>query len=415
AQVLRLDTHESFQSPEAWEVYDAADTSGLDTRGYSGATFDGRHVYFVPFSHDEAHGNVLRLDTRAEFTSQGAWTAYDANGTSGLLTKGYQGATFDGRYVYFSPTNNGTYHGHVLRLDTHIDFHHTGAWDAFGTGTTEDVVTKGYVGAIYDGRHVYFVPDYATEAGGSHGRVLRLDTLGGDTGSGDGSWGLLAGRAGQVGYASGPSGPAAVLETSDGHFQAGVSQPLSPGWHHMAMVWEDDVLTLWLDGLQAASTDAPGDVPDTQIPLMLGGAAPGGAIDEVALWSPAPTADTLAWRPTPYPTEPQSVTTNVEATSPGTLVGFSGFAATVDEPPNTTVTFQLSVDDGASWLYWSETAWVSAESLAESTSAAEVHLHIGALTPQEDGLLVRTVLHTEDETTTPRVESMAVNLLWVAP
>jgi len=33
----------------AWSAYDVAGTSGLDARGFSGAVFDGRYVYLVPY------------------------------------------------------------------------------------------------------------------------------------------------------------------------------------------------------------------------------------------------------------------------------------------------------------------------------------------------------------------------------
>ena len=36
------------ESFDRFDAYDASSTCGLDTRGYFGAVFDGRYVYFVP-------------------------------------------------------------------------------------------------------------------------------------------------------------------------------------------------------------------------------------------------------------------------------------------------------------------------------------------------------------------------------
>jgi hypothetical protein len=101
---------------------DAGNTSPLtNTKGYIGAAFDGRYVYFVPWNDGTSyHGKVLRYDTQGNFSNSASWSAYDAGNTSPLTnTKGYVGAVFDGRYVYFAPYGDGgTYHGRVLRYDT---------------------------------------------------------------------------------------------------------------------------------------------------------------------------------------------------------------------------------------------------------------------------------------------------------
>jgi hypothetical protein len=49
----------------AFEAYDAGNTSGLNTVGYNGGAFDGRYIYFAPWRDSEElrHGRVLRYDT----------------------------------------------------------------------------------------------------------------------------------------------------------------------------------------------------------------------------------------------------------------------------------------------------------------------------------------------------------------
>ena len=103
------------ESFDKFDGYDAANTCGLDTRGFFGAVFDGRYVYFVPQNSGPAHpgrdtghhGHVLRYDTQGDFASPSSWSAYDASETSGLVTRGYYGAVFDGRYVFFVPRIDG--------------------------------------------------------------------------------------------------------------------------------------------------------------------------------------------------------------------------------------------------------------------------------------------------------------------
>jgi hypothetical protein len=49
---------------------------------------------------------------------------------------GYLGAVFDGQYVYFVPDYNGTAeHGEVLRYNTTTDFASASSWSAYDAGT----------------------------------------------------------------------------------------------------------------------------------------------------------------------------------------------------------------------------------------------------------------------------------------
>jgi hypothetical protein len=136
--VLRYDTTLEFETVGAWSTFDAAANGvGDDPRGYAGAEFDGKYIYFAPFrksmnsegySEKFYHGEVLRYDTTLEFETVGAWSTFDAaaNGV-GDDPRGYAGAGFDGKYIYFAPNIRevqlaglvGTdYHGEVLRYDT---------------------------------------------------------------------------------------------------------------------------------------------------------------------------------------------------------------------------------------------------------------------------------------------------------
>ena len=120
--VSKWAVQESF---DAFSAYDAGQTDGLACVGFYGAVFDGRYVYWCPIrSHRErntVHANVLRCDTQGDFHDPQSWEAYDARGTDGLKTVGYNAGAFDGRYFYGASLYDGegdAYHGRVLRYDT---------------------------------------------------------------------------------------------------------------------------------------------------------------------------------------------------------------------------------------------------------------------------------------------------------
>ena len=182
-EVLRFDTSGAFDDPFSWTTYDpGANGVGTDPDGYSGAVFDGKYVYFVPFNNGTGmHGEVLRYDTSTPFMLASSWVAYDP-GAAGLgpQAKGYNGGLFDGRYVYFVPEkyvdSDCCHDGNVLRYDTTREFSDLTSWALFdpgahGIGLTPD----GYMGAAFDGKRVYFAPLH-NQRFSFHGEVLRYDT-----------------------------------------------------------------------------------------------------------------------------------------------------------------------------------------------------------------------------------------------
>ena len=178
-RVLRYDTQGDFKKAASWSAYDASKTDGMDTIGYKWARWDGRYVYFVPFRDTKGrHGRVLRYDTQGDFKKASSWSAYDAGKTDGLDTKAYVGAVYDMRYVYFIPYSgeNNTFHARAMRYDTKADFKKASSWSAFDASSIGGMVTKGYKGGAFDGRYVYYVP-YNNGAMFS-GIALRFDTKG---------------------------------------------------------------------------------------------------------------------------------------------------------------------------------------------------------------------------------------------
>jgi len=172
--VLRFHIFDKFKSASAWDAYNAGNIDGLNTKGYSGAVFDGRYVYFSPYKGGSS-GVVLRFDTEMPFKNVSSWDAYNASSINGLTTKGYWGPpAFDGQYLYFSPYYDGSaYHGRVLRYDIEGRFKDSSSWAAFDAGSIDGLSTKGYQGAVFDGQYVYFCPYHS---GVDHGNLLRYNT-----------------------------------------------------------------------------------------------------------------------------------------------------------------------------------------------------------------------------------------------
>ncbi|MCK5334306.1 MAG: hypothetical protein KAJ24_07335, partial [Candidatus Aenigmarchaeota archaeon] len=169
-------TTTEFQDTVNYDVYNAQNEDGANGMvGFAGAVFDGRYVYFVPNYNGTTHGKVLRYDTAANFSDTASWDVYNAeneDGANGM--KGFVGAVFDGRHIYFVPNYHEGWYGTVLRLDTTANFSDTASWDTYNA-ENEDGANgmKGFTGAVFDGRHIYFVP---YNNGTYFGKVLRYDT-----------------------------------------------------------------------------------------------------------------------------------------------------------------------------------------------------------------------------------------------
>ncbi len=173
-----------------WQYFEPSSVNTL-SRNFQGAVFDGQYVYFVP----NGSGTVTRYDTHGGFTSFGSWTTFDTT-TFGPSAQGFSGAVYDGRYVYFVPYHTAAgYTGLLVRFDTMGTF--TGA-DAGTSWSTFDLTSLpvpdgggalvGFASGVYDGNFVYLVPYYDGVERASV--VLRYNPNGGvptsDAGSEDG-------------------------------------------------------------------------------------------------------------------------------------------------------------------------------------------------------------------------------------
>ena len=148
--VERYDTHGGFGSLTSWSMGPGKAGSG----NFSGAAFDGQHVYFVGFRSEGSTNDAVfaSFDTKGSFADVSAWKRFNLTAAQPTATS-FSGAAFDGHYVYFAPYLNSR----AERFDTTLAIDDPGAWLGFDV----DAVDPGAVafeGAIYDGHYVYFVP-----------------------------------------------------------------------------------------------------------------------------------------------------------------------------------------------------------------------------------------------------------------
>ena len=166
--VARYDPSGAFAAQSAWQT---VDVTGVDpnAKGFWGGAFDGRYIYLVPCFSDTGHvGVVARYDTQAAFVASSAWSTFDLQ-TVDAAAVGFAGAAFDGRYLYLVPRYSGT----IARYDTQGAFATGAAWTTFDA-TTVSPNAQGFTGTVFDGRYVYFVPDSIGAT--ASGTVARVDT-----------------------------------------------------------------------------------------------------------------------------------------------------------------------------------------------------------------------------------------------
>jgi hypothetical protein len=221
----------------------------LDTGGFDGGFFDGRYVYFIPYTRQASEGqtsrhcNFLRYDTEGAFDDPASWEARDASRTDGLRTVGYNGGSFDGRYFYGAP--------------------------------------------LYD-----------DEGDRHHGRVLRYDTVGAN-----GSFSLRYCDYGHNGgLCAAVPGPSFMVNTVKGPVSTAAHEALAPGWHHLAGVYNGRAIKLFADGVLVGERSGSGALQTNNVTVTIGrlsGGAPRfrGIVDEVRVSNKARSDD---WIKTEY-------------------------------------------------------------------------------------------------------------------
>jgi hypothetical protein len=178
--VVQFDTNGSFADKASWHTFDVAGVNA-QLKGFRGAVFDGRYVYLVPnWNGNNPLGVIVRYDTKAPFDVAGSWTPFDV-GTAFPAAKGFHSGVFDGRYVYLVPFQNNanTQDGVAVRYDTQAPFTTAASWGTFDlVGNNVAATAKGFAGGVFDGQYVYFVPRNASNGQpvSGTGTAVRYDT-----------------------------------------------------------------------------------------------------------------------------------------------------------------------------------------------------------------------------------------------
>lgn len=173
-QVTRYDTRRDFEDPGAWQVFDTAGVHP-DSRGFHSALCAGDHLYLVPYLRGggEYSGLLLRFDRRLPFDSAAAWQSFDLTSLDPGCRGFVGGACHDGM-LYLAPYMDGQdRHGRVLRFDTRAALNAPDAWSRFDCARV-DPGSRGFFGALCDGRHLYLVP-HCRGVGQYHGQLTRCD------------------------------------------------------------------------------------------------------------------------------------------------------------------------------------------------------------------------------------------------
>ena len=268
---VRYDTRGALDDPLSWEGFDGAQVGmGMNV----GAVFDGRYLYYCAYGN----ANIVRFDTRGEFKNPESWELRNVDHTGGLRTTGFDGGFFDGRFVYFQPFflsgEDGTnrFHSHYLRYDPSRPFGDAASWQSYDASTTDGLPSVGYNGGAFDGRYFYAAPwqqgPDPTHAGRfiTHGNVLRCDTLGGNA-----SFSLRYCDYGHNGgLCAAVPGPSFIINTEQGVRSVAAHQVLTPGWHHLAGVYDGHTLKLFVDGALVAERAAVGRLQKNSVPVTLG-------------------------------------------------------------------------------------------------------------------------------------------------
>jgi len=290
AAALRYDTTRDFHDRKSFQAYDCAKRFGMKRN--VGAIFDGRYIYYVPYGECPV---AVRFDTAGDFHDANAWSAFKLANAPGLSVLGFDGACFDGRYIYYIPYwDEGTIlHGQLLRYDTTADFSSPSSWSTFDAGMTDSLQTTGFNAAAFDGRFIYcatWIKDqtFRGRIGGA-GKVLRYDTTG-DHAAFDLRFCDLGHNGG---LCAALPGPRFLVNTDRGVISIAANRLLPAGVHHLVGIYDGARIRLYINGQCVNEQPATGAVINVDTPVTVGNRMDG-EIRHAAVFASAKSSEWVA-------------------------------------------------------------------------------------------------------------------------
>ncbi len=296
-EVVQYDTTASFTAAASYKNFNIQSLNTTAFGNYEGAVFDGRYVYFVPGNSRTTNNSmVARYDTTQSFTTAASWTTFNVSsaGTPATAIQ-YKGAVFDGKYVYLIPGWNDVagaiyYNPVMARYDTTQSFTAGASWQFVNNSYPNRLQTRAFNGAVFDGRYMYLIPYYQ---GSFHGNMVRYDTTGNNATF---FLGYYQGNNGGYGSGSGVSGPRFMVNTNNSNnsvyntlYNANITNNT---WTLLVATFNQTNITLYLNGSPVDTMFANASLfsmypNNITIGMMADNTTTkfNGSIDEVAIWN----------------------------------------------------------------------------------------------------------------------------------
>ena len=174
ALLARYDTLLSFTSSSSYAYFDLSTLVSIINQQVNFIGFDGQFIYIGGPSGPTSN-YVVAYNTSLSFGSAASYSTFDISQISGLSVNTFEGASFDGRYLYFCPSGNtfNLFSGQILRYDTTLSFTATTSY-AFVDLSVLNTRATGFTAILFDGKYIYLCPGNTAFLGA--GILSRYDT-----------------------------------------------------------------------------------------------------------------------------------------------------------------------------------------------------------------------------------------------
>ncbi len=190
---------------------------------------------------------------------------------------------------------------------------------------------------------------------------------------------------------------ATVWAYGDNGYLTSTTSSFDTNWHHVAATYDGSTMKLYIDGVLNSSTSKTLTVGTSNNNLFIGSGYGGrefgkprarfkGMLDEVRLSNIARSTFTT----TPYSSTAQTMQPTTSSRKSG-VWHWDTFSHT-DIPNGGTVTYRLSSDSGANWMYWDGLAWSPSANTAQANTPAVITAHFDQFPITFGGMLWQAVL-----------------------